>query len=217
MKKTPPSSFPAIAVAAAALGALVAGGVVYKNNALAPAAAPRSNAAGEAPQAPLVPDVPRPDPSAGPQTSDTATIYRVVPDENGAHLAPLTIPIPANKDARIVALDTMAGLKDSPLPPGTRVRTVDMEGDGVAHVDFSGEFKTNFSGGDTDGALAINAVLATMAQFYGVESVRFTVMGKTIDTLGGTQDLTDPQPVPTKEDTSGDATSAATASAARSR
>ena len=181
MKKTVPVLF---AVAAAALGA---GAFVYRG---APAGAPDDGAP------PIVPPVTR---SAAPDKPLTsATIYRVITDNDGSRLQPVRAPLPAGGDPKIAALNAMAKLgADSPLPPGARCLSVTMHGDGVAFADFNGAFRSNFPGGDEAEALAVNAVLATLAQFHGVERVQILVEGKKIDSLGGTQSLTEPLPVPT--------------------
>lgn len=149
-------------------------------------------------QGSIVPDVP-------PQrTSDTpmktAKLMRVVSDENGSRLEQVVTELPQDgkTEPAVAALNLMAQLKSSPLPSGTRARSVEIGGDGVAAVDFNEAFVKNFTGGDEDEALALNAVTATLGQFPGVSSVQFLVEGKKIAQLGGTQDLTEPLRVPQK-------------------
>jgi hypothetical protein len=164
----------------------------------------------------IVAPVPRPAAPAATTAAHPArsvTAYRVVPDNDGAHLEPVKAAVPPGKDPKMAAIDAMARLKDSPLPPGTQVRSVDMIGDGVATVDFNKAFQSNFPGGDQEEALAINAVLATLAQFEGVEQVQILVEGRKIDSLGGTQSLAEPLPVPHEEN--GRPTTAAAGAAAR--
>jgi spore germination protein GerM len=163
----------------------------------------------------IVAPVPRPTAPAATTAARPArsvTAYRVVPDDDGAHLEPVKATVPPGKDPKMAAIDAMARLKDSPLPPGTQARSVDMIGDGVATVDFNRAFQSNFPGGDEAEALAINAVLATLAQFEGVERVQILVEGRKIDSLGGTQSLTEPLPVPHEEN--GRPTAAAAGAAA---
>jgi spore germination protein GerM len=128
-------------------------------------------------------------------------IYQVATDDNGSHLSKSVLPTVgapgASRDAIAAgALDAMARSKRSPLPPGTRTRSVHIDGDGLATVDFNRAFHDNFPGGDEAEALTVNAVLATLGQFTGVARVQFLVEGQKIDSLGGTQSLESPLPVP---------------------
>jgi spore germination protein GerM len=85
--------------------------------------------------------------------------------------------------------------ENSPLPKGTRAISVIFDND-LATVNFNNAFQKNFAGGDEDEALALNAVFATVGQFPGVKQVQILVEGQKIDSLGGNQPLTDPQPIP---------------------
>lgn len=91
----------------------------------------------------------------------------------------------------LVALSAQPG---SPLPAGTRLRSINLA-DGLATVDFSREFQTNFAGGDTPGIRTVSAVLRALGQFPTVTRVQFLVEGRPIDTLGGLLSLSDPLPV----------------------
>jgi hypothetical protein len=128
--------------------------------------------------------------------STTATVYRV--NDEGTNLVPASVPLPASGGAdgpMAEALNAMAGLKNSPLPPGTRAESARLASDGVATVNFNKALVANFPGGDTEEALVLNAILGTLAHFKGVERVQILVEGKKVDSLGGNEVLTDPLPV----------------------
>lgn len=193
MKKTLPALF-AVAVVAMAAGAFYFGGRQTSQLARTnPLPVPEDSAP------PLVPPVDRPTRTS---KAKTVTIYKIVAEDNDLRLAPLKADVPGGGDAKMAALNAMAALKpeDSPLPPGSQVRKVEMIGDGVAFVDFNAAFKSNFEGGSTQEALTLNAVLATLAQFQGVERVQITVDGKKIDSLGGHLSLKEPLAVPRNAD-----------------
>ncbi len=121
-------------------------------------------------------------------------------DPNGLIQVPVTIPA-GSKDTAKFALTSMTLGEGSPLPPGTQLLGIKIDpATKIATVDFSKEFKTNFAGGDEREAQTINAVLATMGQFPSVSKVQFLVEGKTISSLGGTEELTSPLPTPQTAD-----------------
>lgn len=178
---------------AAATAALAAGAFVYNRDQPKPEA-PQALAPSPAEvESPIPPEVKRPVPPT--RAYKSVVVYRVTVGGERSRLDPVTIALPPDQEPMAAALNQMAGLKDSPLPPGTRARSVTLNGDGVAFADFNQAFHKNFPGGNEEEALTINAVLATLAQFFGVERVQITVENKKIDSLGGHQELTDPLPV----------------------
>jgi spore germination protein GerM len=112
-------------------------------------------------------------------------------------------PLPSGKSEKLTtpqeaerALNAMAEEgENSPLPKGTRATSVTFDND-LATVDFNEAFQKNFTGGDENEALALNAVLATVGQFPGVKQVQILVNGQKIDSLGGNQPLGEPLPIP---------------------
>ena len=77
------------------------------------------------------------------------------------------------------ALTQLTTSQNSPLPPGTKLRDVNFDKEtGLATVDFSSEFQSNFPGGDQREAQVLNAVLGTLGQFSDVQNVQFLVEGK---------------------------------------
>ena len=92
------------------------------------------------------------------------------------------------------ALTTLTVSPTSPLPPGTRLRSVVIS-DGLATADFSRELRDNFHGGDTEEVQVVNSILKTLGQFPTVSRVQILVDGQHIDSLGGLLVLSDPLPV----------------------
>lgn len=153
---------------------------------------------------------PAPQPSTGPldnSGSRQITIYRVTSDDNGSHLAPAPMHFSGATpgDIAVAAINAMSRFgKDDPLPDGAQAKSVTFDGD-TATVDFNDAFQKNFSGGDEDEAIVLNSVLSTLGQFPGVKQVQFMVEGKKIGSLGGTQTLSSPLPVPQTIDASSEA------------
>lgn len=81
----------------------------------------------------------------------------------------------------------------SPIPSGTTLRGIKIE-DGLATVDFSSDFQTNFHGSDTEEAQTINSVLLTLGQFPTINRVQILVEGKPIDALSQLS-INEPLPV----------------------
>lgn len=193
---------PVFAVAAALVfaGAAAAAAYVYQNrSAPVTVQAPPDTAPPQAvpiPPAetadPIPPTVERPDQGADAPLR-SATAYRVAAD--GEHLAPTAVRLTRGDEPMTGALNAMAGLKNSPLPPGTRALSARREKDGLVIVDFNDAFVKNFPGGDTEEALTLGAITGTLAHFQGVERVQVLVEGQKIDSLGGNQDLKEPLPV----------------------
>ena len=121
-------------------------------------------------------------------------------DPNGLAPTPVDVGASTQSPAR-TALMQLAEGPNSPLPTGTKLLGVKIEPKtGMAVVDFSREFKTNFAGGDEREAQAINSVLKTMGQFPNVTKVQILVAGKKIDTLGGGEEIDQPLPTPQASD-----------------
>lgn len=162
-----------------------------------PAPPPRAAAPAPVPEEPAVPIV-EPPPQRTTPPQETALVYTVVTDDAGSRLKAETIPVGkkgAPEETARALIDAMAARKDSPLPKGTHALSVAFAGE-LATVDLSRQFKSNFSGGDENEALAINAVLATLGQFPGVRRVQILIDGARIDSLGGTQSLDQPLQIP---------------------
>lgn len=77
------------------------------------------------------------------------------------------------------------------IPKGTKLLGVTIK-DKMATVDFSDEFVKNHPGGSSGEIMTIFSVVDTLTEFPAIESVRFLVAGKEIDTIAGHYDLSEP-------------------------
>ncbi len=125
------------------------------------------------------------------------TVY--FPDKNGEKLIAVKKQINPNREDKYLA--AVQSLIDGPssnkegnyiMPKNTKVLSVNVDNN-VATVDFSKEFKSNFTGGSTGEIMLIGSIVNTLTEFDAIKAVRFTVEGKEIDTLSGHLDLSSPQ------------------------
>lgn len=104
------------------------------------------------------------------------------------HLVPKTVtPARAAMEALIAGYP---GGPFVPLPEETEVLGVTIK-DGLATVDFSGELR-NVNVGSGGEAAVLSAIVATLGQFQGVNSVQILVDGEKLDSLAGHIDITEP-------------------------
>lgn len=128
----------------------------------------------------------------GPGTPLRTTIYRIRVLDGEQTLAPYSISVPDDQPAIVYAVDAMAALPDSPLPSGTEARSLTLDDRQIATLDLNAAFVRNFHGGDEAEAMAIDALLRVTAQFPGITDLLITVDGKSVDSLGGHIDLSQP-------------------------
>ncbi len=113
------------------------------------------------------------------------------------YLVPVTIEVPANCDLPVAAMEGLIakseekGSSHNLIPVGTKVLGVKIS-KGIAEVNLSRDFITNFSGGSHQEGLTLNAIFHTMGQFNGVKKTRILIEGKPTDTLGGHIDTSAP-------------------------
>jgi germination protein M len=201
MKKLP-FSFLAMLVALAAIGATIA--LVAGCNQKTPETTPTpTSVSTPAPAEPNGPDPMKQSQDATPapksESENTMTIFRVVSNDQGRHLEPETITLSADMtddEAKLgAAIAMMTQGKNAPLPEGTKLRSLKIEGD-TATVDLSKEYKSNFAGGDELESITVQAITGTMGEFKGVKQVQFLLEGAKIDSLGGNIAFDIPVPVP---------------------
>lgn len=108
-------------------------------------------------------------------------------------LAPERVNIAHSANPARDAVKELIRAHHSPIPSGTTLRGIKVE-DGLATVDFSGAFQTNFHGSDTEEAQTINSVLLTLGQFPSISRVQILVEGKPIDALSQLS-INEPLPV----------------------
>ncbi len=115
-------------------------------------------------------------------------------DANGLVAVPLNA---TGSNPATAAMNALIGGTDSPLPSGTKLLSLKIDNSSkTATVDFSKQFQTNFKGGESNEAQAVNSVLQTLGQFPNIHQVQFLVAGHKIDSLGGNVELDQPLPTP---------------------
>ncbi len=133
------------------------------------------------------------------KSTNTVAINVYFPDANGDKLIATKKQLPTNATDKYTAAVQL--LVDGPIsdkegiaiiPKNTKLLSVKVN-NGVATVDFSKEFKSNFAGGSTNEIMLIGSIVDTLTQFDDVKSVQFTIEGKKLDALSGHLDLTVPQ------------------------
>jgi Sporulation and spore germination len=81
----------------------------------------------------------------------------------------------------------------SPVPPGTKLRSVFLTTQGEAYVDLSHEVSTAHSGGTLDELLTVYCIVnALTVNLPAVKSVQLLIDGKEVPTLAGHVDLRRP-------------------------
>lgn len=76
------------------------------------------------------------------------------------------------------------------LPPSAEVRAVFLTSDGLAFVDFSNDFLSNFNPGITAETLTLYSIVNTLTlNIPTVKKVKFLIQGQEVDTLDGHADL----------------------------
>jgi germination protein M len=146
-------------------------------------------------QKPIVTVTPKP---VAPQRE--VTVYLPKRDSKGFHLAKSTRTTGAEGDMPDAALQALldtnkeTGMVAGLIPTGTKLLSPVRIDKGVATVNLSSEFTDNFSGGSDQEALTVNSIVHTVVSNSGgkVHGVRILVEGKTVESLGGHLDLTDP-------------------------
>jgi germination protein M len=124
--------------------------------------------------------VPLPTPPSG---KTQGVIY--LPSGKGGdddQLVAQTVPLHSTQSPALDSLNALAKAPDSPLPSGTQIRGIKLA-DGLATVDLSREFQTNFHGGTTEESQTVNSILETLGQFPNIDRVQILVEGKSIDAL----------------------------------
>lgn len=145
-------------------------------------------------------------PAVAPTTGDDSPAATVKPPKGGGviytvrskggdanDLAPRPAHLARSLNPARDAVKELIRADGSPIPSGTALRGIKIE-DGLATVDFSDAFQTNFHGSDTEEAQTVNSVLRTLGQFPTIERVQFLIEGKPIEALSQLP-LNEPLPV----------------------
>ncbi len=118
----------------------------------------------------------------------TVKVYRIAIDNDQPVLRETESTVAPGKNPIEIALDRLIEQGDkhgmaNPIPRGTRLLGWKVKG-GLAQVNFTHEFRDNFTGGSDGEGLTIGAILRTLSQFPEIKRVQLLVEGQSIDTLG---------------------------------
>jgi hypothetical protein len=135
-------------------------------------------------------------------TSDTRTIHAVLfyVSDDGSELLQVSREVPFGQtpvdQARSIVEAQVAAAPPgltSAIPDGTTVRSVLLDGHGVAYVDLSRDVVTGHTGGSLDEALTVFSIVnAITVNLPDISAVQILVDGHAVDTLVGHLDLRHP-------------------------
>lgn len=127
----------------------------------------------------------------------TENIIIYFPNEDATALIPEVRSIKKGTDDVLIASinDLLSGTKKDGsvniIPKGTKFYGLEVKNK-IAYVNFSKELIKNFNGGSTGEIFLVGSIVNTLTEFPEVTSVRFMVEGKSVDTIAGHMDLTEP-------------------------
>ncbi len=129
-----------------------------------------------------------------PQKTMVITTYQATKD--GMYLVPETHTVPQNEHPAQTALELLvAGTKNPELisivPHGTKVLGVKIKNH-IAYADFNSAIVKNNPGGSTEEMLLVAAIVDTLTEFHDIQKVQILVDGKTVDTINGHMDTSEP-------------------------
>lgn len=126
------------------------------------------------------------------------TVKVYYPNDDGSKLVAVSrkVTVTDGSDKYTAAIQSlMQGTKEKGqstiLPRQTKLRSVKLQ-DGVASVDFSGDFLKHFVGGSTGEEMLVGSVVNTLTEFPEVKAVQILIDGHSVETLAGHMDLTVP-------------------------
>lgn len=124
----------------------------------------------------------------GPEpTAKSETVYLYFSDDQAMFLVPEKREINYSGEVSVALVEHLI---DGPkqeglwrtLPERSRVLSIMME-QGIAYVDFSKEFETDYPGGTSSEGLAIGSVVQTLTELEGIDSVWFLIEGEVVESL----------------------------------
>ncbi|MPM76348.1 hypothetical protein SDC9_123346 [bioreactor metagenome] len=122
------------------------------------------------------------------------TVYRATPD--AMYLVPEVHQVTRNESPAKTAIEflmaepTIKGVV-SPIPAGTVLRKLVIK-DHIAYVDFSNKIVRNNVGGSASERLLVGSIVNTLTEFPEIEKVQILVEGKTVETISGHVDISEP-------------------------
>jgi spore germination protein GerM len=175
----------ALLAAVVVMGAAVGGGMWFANK----NAPPRKEPAATGPEASV--------PPSAVARRQNVKVYVARKAGDDVKLFPEERAIPSGGDPhrgaieRLLATNHEAGSSQYLIPLGTKLLGMKVN-DGIAYADFSHELRDNFEGGSTGEALLVNAIVHTLTQFEDVKKVQILIEGKTVESIGGHLDISQP-------------------------
>lgn len=136
-----------------------------------------------------------PTPPAPPVEKVTLVTY--VPNQDFSGLVPMEITLEKGQDLPLRVLQKAVEInmqeKYAAIPKGTKVLSVTVNPEnGIATADFSKELKENIGGGSLSELLVAYITANTLTNLEGIKAVQFKIEGKTVDTLNGHLDFSEP-------------------------
>ena len=156
----------------------------------------------EEPQRPTVEKQDEKAPATSKKIQEEAKTFEVVlyyPTADGENMAPFKTKITAKHDDKyqktVDALLTTTPPKGllTVIPHSVRVNSVTVS-DGIATLDLSANLVKNFTGGSTGEEMLVASFVNTLTEFSEIKRVKILVDGKSVETIAGHMDLTEPLP-----------------------
>lgn len=147
------------------------------------------------------PPAPKPAPPVAQAPPRTHEVILYFGAADGTHLVAESRQIPDCEEEQQCLQSTLqalltgpaAGAGDPVLPPGTALRGIHQDDQGLATVDFSNELVAGHPGGSMSELLSVYSVIDTLAvNFPYLRRVRFLVEGQPVATIKGHVDLRQP-------------------------
>ena len=138
------------------------------------------------------------DPNSSSESTKTMKITVYYPDDAGMSLVPVEREIKFSNDEEkyISAVNCLLDVPNEEnitkiFPDGAKIRRISRDGN-TAVVDLDSGITKNFVGGSTGEEFLVNSVVETLTEFEEINQVQFLIDGKTVETLAGHMDLSEP-------------------------
>ncbi len=141
---------------------------------------------------------PQPPPSLPTKSERTVNLYYA--DPNSEKLAAEQRTIPRSRELKQTIATTMRELMQGPegdlvntIPSKTVLRGIRIDSDGVVWVDFSTHLSQSHPGGSSAEIMTVYAIVnSILLNFKEVKKVRIIIEGKSVDTLAGHINCSEP-------------------------
>lgn len=140
-------------------------------------------------------------PSSGEKKTATAakeiTVKVYYPKEDGTKLVAVSRKVKIDQEDQYTAAmrSLMSGTQEKGqtaiIPKQAKLQSVKVE-NGTASVSFSKELSKNFVGGSTGEEMLVGSIVNTLTEFPEVKRVKILIDGKSVESLSGHMDLTQP-------------------------